>query len=353
MSPRFASVSLCLGFVLPLLACASDPAVDAKDTGGTDEVGTETAGETGAQDCASESPADLVACVEQERYVADLEFIAQPREPGSDHWQAVQDLCADRFAEYGFEVELHTYASGVNVIGRKPGTGSSGEEILVAAHYDHIPGCNGADDNASGTAAVLEAARVLSQASFTRTLVVACWDEEELGLKGAEAYAARARDNGQQILFNYNYEMIGYFDDAPGSQMVPDGLDLLFPDEYATLEEWGFTGDWIALIVDENGLEHAQLMAAHADTVGLKSLVLNVPNDLKNSPLLGDLQRSDHAAFWAVDYPAMMITDTSEFRYANYHCGTGEDEVEFLNHDFSYKVIAASVGAIAQSLETL
>jgi hypothetical protein len=85
-------------------------------------------------------------------------------------------------------------------------------------------------------------------------------------------------------------------------------------------------------------------------TLGLETLVLDVPDDLKNSPLLSDLQRSDHAAFWAADYPAMMITDTSEFRYANYHCGAGEDAVEFLDHAFAHKVIAASVGGIAESL---
>ena len=85
---------------------------------------------------------------------------------------------------------------------------------------------------------------------------------------------------------------------------------------------------WIALIVNANGLPHAQSMAAHAEALGLRYLLLDVPDDIKNSPLLADLRRSDHAAFWAVDYPAMMITDTSEFRYEQYHCATGEDAVE-------------------------
>jgi hypothetical protein len=348
--------SLCLA--LTLFACAEDPASnetsssDTSDTpseseSGPDEADTET---TGEEACQTNTPTELASCVERDLYLADLEFIAQPREPGSAHWTAVQDLCFDRFTEYGFETERHDYGLGVNVIGRKLGTETPEQQIVVAAHYDHIPGCNGADDNATGTAATLEAARVLSLRDYPRTLVVACWDQEEIGLVGARAFADQAVATGEQILFNYNYEMIGYFDDATGAQSVPQGIDLLFPVQYAELMSWNFTGDWIALIVDANGLSHAQGMAAHAEALGLKYLVLDVPDDLKNSPLLSDLQRSDHAAFWDVDYPAMMITDTSEFRYANYHCGAGEDAVELLDHDFARDVIAASVGGAAESL---
>ncbi|MFO7566656.1 MAG: M28 family peptidase [Enhygromyxa sp.] len=365
-----ALASLSPSLLVLLLACADDPASDGASSSETtvtpsesgthdsseaeaeaeaeSETETETSGEE--EGCSPETAAGLAACVDRELYLDDLQFIAQPREPGSDHWQAVQELCSDRFAEYGFEVELHEYGSGVNVVGRKLGTTAPEQQVVVAAHYDHIPGCNGADDNGTGTAATLEAARVLSQRDYPRTLIVACWDEEEWGLLGAEAYAGLASTNGAEILFNYNFEMIGYSDDAPGAQSVPAGLDLLFPEQYAQLESWEFRGDWIALIVDENGLPHAQGMAAHADALGLRYLVLDVPDDLKNSPLLADLQRSDHAAFWQVDYPAVMITDTSEFRYDQYHCASGEDAIELLDHDFARDVIAASVGGAAESL---
>jgi hypothetical protein len=348
-----------LSLLLSLFACADEPAgnevSDDSETSGTPESesgpDTETEGDTGDEGCSSNSSAaELAACVDRDLYLADLEFIAQPRDPGSAHWQAVQDLCFDRFTEYGFETERQDYGLGVNVVGRKLGTETPDEQIVVAAHYDHIPGCNGADDNASGTAATLEAARVLSLRDYPRTLIVACWDQEELGLVGAKAYADMAATTGDQVLFNYNFEMIGYFDSAEGSQSVPSGIDLLFPDQYAELQSWNFTGDWIALVVDANGLPHAQNMAAHADALGLKYLVLDVPDDLKNSPLLSDLQRSDHAAFWAVNYPAMMITDTSEFRYDNYHCNAGEDAVELLDHDFARNVIASAVGGAADSL---
>jgi hypothetical protein len=352
--------------LLVMSACAEDRPTTTNTTAasettaavesGTDstpatDTGTDTdTGETGDQACPTDTPLALAECVERDFYVADLEFIAQPREPGSAHWQAVQDLCVERFTAAGFEVDLHTYATGVNVVGRKLGTTLPDEQILVAAHYDHIPGCNGADDNATGTAAVLELARVLGQRDYPRTLVVACWDEEEDGLIGAEAYVALATTAGDQIMFNYNFEMIGYYDDAPESQTVPDGFELLFPEQVETLTANEYRGDFLAVVVDETGVPQVEPLLAHAATFGLSAVLLPVPEDLKNSPLLADLRRSDHAAFWEANIPAVMLTDTSEFRYDNYHCQSGEDAVEFLDHDFSTKIVQATVGSAAESL---
>lgn len=343
-----------------LAACADDPpstttaaseATSANGTGSDTGPATDTdTGETGDQACPTDTPLALAECVERERYLADLEFIAQPREPGSPHWQAVQDLCVERFTAAGFEVDLHTYSTGVNVVGRKLGTSSPDEQILVAAHYDHIPGCPGADDNATGTSAVLELARVLGQRDYPRTLVVACWDEEEDGLIGAEAYVAQAVQAGDQILFNYNFEMIGFYDDAPDSQTVPAGFELLFPTQIEALTANQFRGDFLAVIVDDAGVPHVEPLVAYGAMFGLSTVLLPVPADLKNSPLLADLRRSDHAAFWEVDIPAVMLTDTSEFRYDNYHCQSGEDAVELLDHDFATKIVAATVGSAAESL---
>lgn len=352
MPPRARPVFVALCSLLP--ACGGAGADDASSSTASESAtesatGTET-GDTGAASCPSDTPAELVACVEQERYLADLEFIAAPREPGSDHWQAVQDLCVERFTAAGFEVDLHSYASGVNVIGRKLGTELPDEQIILAAHYDHIPGCKGADDNASGVAGVLEAARVLGQRDYPRTLLVACWDEEEDGLIGAEAYAALANQVGDQILFNYNFEMIGYRDTAPDSQTVPAGFELLFPEQIEALMANQMRGDFIALVVDEAGAPQLEPFVGYAEQLGLATVLLPVPADLKNSPLLADLRRSDHAAFWELDIPAVMLTDTSNFRYSQYHCGTGEDAVELLDHDFATQVIAATVGSTAESL---
>ncbi len=79
----------------------------------------------------TDSPADLGACVSTSAWEADLVWTARARPPGSEHWAAVQDRCAGRFAELGLDVERHSYDSGVNVVGTLPGEVSPDEWVLV------------------------------------------------------------------------------------------------------------------------------------------------------------------------------------------------------------------------------
>jgi hypothetical protein len=318
---------------LPLLAACGDK--DPEDSAPEPLTG-----------CAASSAA-LAGCTDGEAYQTDLVFIAQERPPGSAHHQAVQDLCAERFEELGLEVERHGFSSGVNVIGRLPGQTQPDRQVLITAHYDHIEGCAGADDNGSGVAGVLESARLLSMGRYERSIVFACWDQEENGLLGARSWANEARDRGDEIITVFNYEMIGYYDDSPGAQSFPAGLDLLFPDEYALAEENEFRGDFLAVIGDEESDDAMEAMAVHAQAVDLKLLTLELTTEQTTSGFLSDLRRSDHAPFWDAGYPAMMLTDTSEYRYAAYHCRDGEDVVENLDQDFARKNIAVTVGAAA------
>ncbi len=303
----------------------------------------------GGHACGAASPLALAACVEQSRYEDDLRYVARERPPGSAHHQAVQALCAARFAEHGFSVELHGYGTGVNVIGVKPG--ASDERVLVSAHYDHIPGCAGADDNATGVAAVLESARVLGQASFERTLVVACWDEEELGLVGAEAYAARALASGEAIAGVFVYEMLGYTVSEPNTQALPFGFEAVFPEATARVAENDYAGDFFAVIGDDAIAPTLSFMESAAVELDVRAITLAVAGAFKNDPAFGDLQRSDHAPFWRIDVPALFITDTSEFRYAPYHCRNGAtDVVDNLDHAFASGAIRLTTAAIADML---
>lgn len=300
--------------------------------------------------CGTESPLALSQCVESARYDADLATVAMPREPESAHWQAVQDLCATRLTELGFEVERHAYATGVNVIGVRAGTTEPDRRVLVAAHYDHIPGCQGADDNASGVAGVLEAARVLAMSTHARTLVVACWDEEERGLIGSRAYAVRARARDEVIDAHFNFEMIGYRDDAPDSQRLPTGFDIIFRQAAREWEANDRRADFVAVIADPASDGNVDALETYADRIGLPFIPLRVSATLLDSPATGDLRRSDHASFWAEGYPGMMITDTSEFRYDAYHCRSAEDAIANLDTEFSTQIIAITVAAAADAL---
>ncbi len=294
-------------------------------------------------------PTQLGACVEPERYQTDLQFIADLRVPGSTHWEAVQELCADRLAELGFDVQMFSYGSGVDVLGTRTGSGTGGV-VMIGAHYDHIDGCVGADDNATGVAAALEAARVLAMGSFEHDLVVACWDEEERGLIGSSAFVDAAVAQQIDILDVFNFEMLGYASNDPDTQRIPPGFDLIFADQVAEIDANDSRGNFLFIAADDLSGTALASLEAHAETYALPVIAVELTASQKKSDLFGDLRRSDHAPFWNADLPAMFITDTGEFRNDNYHCIGGEDTVQSLSLPFTEKVMRTVVSAAADAL---
>jgi hypothetical protein len=129
-----------------------------------------------------------------------------------------QNWIQSKFQSYGLEVELHDFsmpggAASDNVIATLTGSLYPEEYVILGAHYDSYAGSNnepGADDNATGAAGILEAARIMSQYQFDRTIIFATWSGEEYGLYGSGAWAGEAADNGMNILGYFNIDMAGY-----------------------------------------------------------------------------------------------------------------------------------------------
>jgi hypothetical protein len=110
-----------------------------------------------------------------------------------------------------------------NVIATHTGTVYPDEYVILGAHYDsysYSGGAPGADDNATGTAGILEVARILSQYQFDRTILFCTWSGEEYGLYGSEAYASYAEEQGMNILGYFNIDMSGYL--RPGDPIHTD-----------------------------------------------------------------------------------------------------------------------------------
>lgn len=301
--------------------------------------------------CEPGDPFSIMACVAPARYTTDLRFIEGEREPGNVHHQAVQDLCAERLEELGFEVERQDYGTGVNVIGVLTGSNPDRGQVMISAHYDGIEDCPSADDNASGVAGALEAARVLSLSRWPQTLVVACWDEEEVGLLGSTAYADRFAEGDERISANIVFEMIGYKSTEADSQIVTDGFRTLFPEQAATIEANERRGDYILLVYDE--FESSKTVSdfeSMAEQVGLKVISVGFDDDLKRSEAAENARRSDHGPFWLIDEPGIMVTDTAEFRNTHYHCFEGDDVTDRLDDDFAVQIIRASVATAALAL---
>ena len=306
------------------------------------------AGVGGQASCKGE---ELSGLVERARYEADLVAIAQPRPAGSPGWKVVQDRCADRLAALGYQVERQNYGTGINVVGTLFGTDKASEKVILSAHYDSVPDCAGADDNGTGVAGVLEAARVLAQGKYNRTLVIACWDEEERGLIGSRAYATKAKAAGETITAAFVYEMIGYKSDVQNSQKLPQGYELLFPEQAAAVQSNGSKGDFIAVVGDSSMQMGQAAFLSAAKSLGLPTISTVLAAEQKNNPLFGDLRRSDHASFWGVDYPALMLTDTADFRNPHYHCDGGPDAVADLDGAFAEKIVKATVWAVVELLQ--
>jgi len=329
---------------------SSDASSTAGEGSGSSSGADTTQGDVSV--CGTSTATALAQCVDIEAIEQDVTFVAEIRTPGSPHWLAVQELCVDRLTMLGYDVDLHEYASGVNVIGRLPGTETSDEVVLVGAHYDHIPNCLGADDNATGVAGALEVARVLATADTRpRTVAIACWDEEELGLIGSSAWVEQGQVPGETVVAYFNYDMIGYASDEPDSQAIPPGFDAIFPLEYGQVQDNEFRGDFILMVADDLALASAEAYQAHAAAAGLVPITAILDAGSKNSDLFSDLRRSDHAPFWQADIPAIFLTDTGDFRNPAYHClGSEEDTVAALDFGFAQRVVMATVGAAAEAV---
>lgn len=116
--------------------------------------------------------------------------------------------------------------SGANVAVEIPSTEPSEQTVVIGAHYDSVKGSPGADDNASGTYAVIELARRVAEMPVRRKNVVFVWfDQEEVGLVGSKIFAANWKASGLALHSMHNIDMIGFDGNGDGrfDLDVPDG----------------------------------------------------------------------------------------------------------------------------------
>jgi hypothetical protein len=153
-----------------------------------------------------------------------------------------QQWIAGQFQSWGLDVELMDFgmpggSASDNVIARITGTKYPEEYIVLGGHYDSVSWSGlapGADDNASGTSGVMEAARILSQYEFDRSIVFIAFSGEEQGLYGSAAYASEKAQEGKNILGYFNMDMIGYLE--PGHTTIMSSL--IYPQSAAPLADF-------------------------------------------------------------------------------------------------------------------
>jgi hypothetical protein len=202
------------------------------------------------------------------------------------------------------------------------------EVVVVGAHYDSVPGCPAANDNASGVAALLALARILANAQSERTVRLVAFVNEEppfyrTSEMGSVVYARECRRRGERIAAMLSLETIGYYRDENGTQMYPPPFSLFYPAE----------GNFIAFVgnVSSVGLVR-ECLATFRRQVKFPSEGAAFPE------FITGIGWSDHWSFWKQGYPAVMVTDTALFRYPYYH--SPEDTYDKLDYDRLARVVS-------------
>jgi hypothetical protein len=233
--------------------------------------------------------------------------------------------------ELGYEVKKQEYAvKDVNVENLEwelIGVHHPEEIILVGAHYDAVLDSPGANDNASGVAAVLEIARLLKTETLSRTIRFVTFVNEEppffqTDKMGSRVYASRSRQRGEKIVAMLSLETLGYYCNEKGSQNYPFPFRFFYPDIGNFI---GFVGN-----ISSRALVREAIKVFRSSTA-FPSEGIAIPSWIMR------IDWSDNWSFWKEGYPAIMITDTAPFRYPYYH--THQDVPDKINYESMARVV--------------
>jgi Zn-dependent M28 family amino/carboxypeptidase len=207
---------------------------------------------------------------------------------------------------------------------------TEGPLLVIGAHYDACGQTPGADDNASGVAALLELTRLLARDPPSQPVELVAYTLEEppyfrTEFMGSFRHASALADRKRQVRLMVSLEMIGYFRDEPKSQDYPvAGLGLMYPDQ----------GNFIAIVGafnDVSNMRRIKALFKGASDLPVESI--NAPSSVPG------VDFSDHASYWKFDMPAVMVTDTAFLRNPNYH--EPGDRPETLDYVRMAKVVRA------------
>lgn len=245
-----------------------------------------------------------------------------------------------RMKSAGLVPKLERYTamscSCANVVAEIRGTSRPTEVVVVGAHYDSCPGSPGANDNATGVAAMLALARSAVHVPARRTLrFVAFVNEEppffETDRMGSRVLARAWHERGDDVVAMLSLETLGCYSDERGSQSYPSPLlRLVYPSR----------GDFVTFVSDLGS------RALLRQAVGTFRAHAHIASEGGALPAwLSGVGWSDQRSFWLEGWPAIMVTDTALFRDANYHRRT--DTVEHVDFERLARVVEGLATVVA------
>ncbi len=280
-----------------------------------------------AQDPLIDMIVDLVSTPNLSSGVQSLQDF-QTRYASTSNCEASGQYIYNAFSGLGLDdvrFEPFTFSgsySSRNVVAEKTGETYPDDIVIICAHYDstsppasRLTLAPGADDNASGTAAVLEAARVLASYPLDFTVRFIAFSAEEWGLYGSRAYATAAGLAGERIIGVINLDMIAFAD------AMPEDLQVIVNP----------ASGWLA----DRFLDAASLYGPLGATKTIDASFVY----------------SDHAPFWDGGYPALLAIEDDPLTNPYYHQTT--DTLDKLNLDFITSATRASLGLLAELAQPL
>lgn len=219
------------------------------------------------------------------------------------------------------------------------------KRLIMGGHYDVCGDIQGADDNASAIAGLLQSAKLLkniaTELNFRIDFVAFCLEEPPyFGTQnmGSFIHAKYLQEHQIPIIGMINYEMIGYFTDEPNSQNYPiESMKNIYPS----------TGDFIAMISNENSQSFLHALDFDNCPKNIASLNIILPE------ILAPLSASDHLNYWGFGFPAIMVTDTAFFRNPNYHKTSDTmDTLNIAKMEYVVDLIVSGIKKITNNTKT-
>jgi hypothetical protein len=267
----------------------------------------------------------LVAEVSLERLRADILTLQnfKTRYASTPQCEAAGDFILNHFQQTGLLAATDPFRFAANyesknIVAVIPGKVAPERMVLACAHYDStstnpLVSAPGADDNASGTAAILELAQILADEKFNFSIGLLCVSAEEWGLYGSAHYARQARQNGTEIIAVVNLDMIAY----PGKQQR---------------------------VLDVIGNQQSEWLVDRFIAIARPYVSLRLDKVINPS-----LTWSDHSSFWDQNYAALCGIEDSDNPY--YHHST--DTLDTLDLNFTVEVAKASLATVADLAQPL
>ena len=261
--------------------------------------------------------------------VKTLKYLTQIQPPRNyrniDSLNNVASYLDDRFKDIGLETSFQNYVVDNNEYKNVIATLNPQYEkrLIIGAHYDVCGNFQGADDNASAVAGLIQTAKQLYSLKDILPIRIdfVCFTLEEPPYFGTEnmgsyVYAKYLFDNKIDVIGMINYEMIGYF--------TNENVDLSKLSMFITKKQADISkGNFIAMVCNEQSQNFMSEFDFENIDKNIEYVEAMIPTPINQ------ITASDHLNFWKFGYKAIMVTDTAHFRNPNYH--TANDTLETLD----------------------